>query len=374
MVAETIKNIGSKFLKSIISRPLKYILLFSASLFLSLYVNIKFLELTGLRYEDTGAFGILLILSLPFVLSSIIMYLMAIWLEDDYLKNNFGKLNVFGLVAVVMLLIVFDLIVNMNMGRNIFGVFQHTKTFADLNTSDGWAQRGQWGDVLSGHFSALAFIALALSIYIQGKTLKIQQEELDRQKEELKLQRNHDTFKTIMEMINSVELMIEKKGIKVGSVKLSSITEARSYLIKQKHHIAELMIACGNDITELESSSKAVRILARDLTTEQKEIVNIKIQKFVVANRTLAATFILNQIFRYFGNGENDKENAFRNMFFLNRSDMGKELAAKAEELAKKVESGGGDSPIDSVLAEFDDKDDTLKEIMAIADKYLGVK
>jgi len=337
-------------------------------------IVIQLLKFAALKYEDIGLFGFLLVLFLPFVLSSINMYLLALWLEDDYLKNNFGKINIFGLVFVLILLIIFDLIANMNMGKNIFGVFQHAKTFADLNTSDGWAQRGQWGDILSGHFSALAFIALALSIYIQGKTLKVQQEELDRQKEELRLQRNHDTFKTIMEMIGSVELAIEKKGVMVGADKLDGIGKINSYLRKNKKYIPEIIIACGNDIIELESSNKAIRTLSVDSSKEQKEVINIKMQKFVATNRMLASALVLNQVFRYFESNTDDKETIFTNIFFSRNSTFIKELMVKAEELAKKVELENSANPKDDVLMHFGTKDGISKEIMRIADKYSGVR
>lgn len=42
---------------------------------------------------------------------------------------------------------------------------------------DTWAVRGQIGDILAGHFSALAFVGIAYSIYLQNELNKQVQEE-----------------------------------------------------------------------------------------------------------------------------------------------------------------------------------------------------
>lgn len=373
-VTDKIKNIGLKILELVTMKPIKYALLLLATLFIAYEIILKFTEVTALKYDDIGFFGFLLIVVFPFVLASFMMYLVALWMKDDYLKNNFGKINIFGIVAVVMLLIIFDLIVNMTMDKNIFGVFQHTKTFADFNTSDGWTQRGQWGDMLSGHFSALAFIALALSIYIQNKTLKVQQEELDRQKEELKLQRNHDTFKTIMEMIGSIELKIGANVINFGGNKIKNINDVHSYLETNKRYSGTVLTYCGSDMTELESVSKAIEVLSKELTQKQKEIINIKIQKFVVVNRSTAMALIINQVFRYFECELDEKEKIFSDAFFINISDIGKELMLKAEYFAKKIELEGYENPKDEVVKYCRAKEGAAIEVLQIADKYLGIK
>lgn len=51
-----------------------------------------------------------------------------------------------------------------------------------------WAVRGQIGDILSGHFSALAFFAIAISIYFQSEANKKIQESIEKQDDSLNLQ------------------------------------------------------------------------------------------------------------------------------------------------------------------------------------------
>ena len=52
-------------------------------------------------------------------------------------------------------------------------------------TTDTWAIRGQIGDIMSGHFSALAFLAVALSILFQSEANKQMKESIDKQESSL---------------------------------------------------------------------------------------------------------------------------------------------------------------------------------------------
>lgn len=61
--------------------------------------------------------------------------------------------------------------------------------------NDRWAIRGQIGDIMSGHFSALAFLAVALSIILQQEankqmniSIEKQEESLNQQSEALEVQ------------------------------------------------------------------------------------------------------------------------------------------------------------------------------------------
>lgn len=56
--------------------------------------------------------------------------------------------------------------------------------------TDEWALRGQIGDIMSGHFSALAFLAVALSIIFQYEANKQMRESIEKQEEAIKLQAN----------------------------------------------------------------------------------------------------------------------------------------------------------------------------------------
>lgn len=49
--------------------------------------------------------------------------------------------------------------------------------------TDEWALRGQIGDIMSGHFSALAFLAVALSIIFQYEANKQMRKSIEKQEE-----------------------------------------------------------------------------------------------------------------------------------------------------------------------------------------------
>lgn len=53
---------------------------------------------------------------------------------------------------------------------------------------DSWAIRGQMGDILSGHFSALAFLAVAFSILLQNEANRKMQTSIEKQDKALEQQ------------------------------------------------------------------------------------------------------------------------------------------------------------------------------------------
>ena len=60
-----------------------------------------------------------------------------------------------------------------------------TNTTVATQVIDQWAIRGQIGDIMSGHFSALAFLAVALSIIYQSEANEQMRESIDKQEEAL---------------------------------------------------------------------------------------------------------------------------------------------------------------------------------------------
>lgn len=77
-------------------------------------------------------------------------------------KNKIAKWGATLLLFVSIIMILLDIYLNLNYNTNIT-LFK----FDGENSSNLWAIRGQWGDMLSGHFSILAFLALIYSIYLQ---------------------------------------------------------------------------------------------------------------------------------------------------------------------------------------------------------------
>lgn len=85
---------------------------------------------------------------------------------------------------------------------------------------DSWAIRGQIGDVLSGHFSALAFLAVAFSVIIQNEANKQTRESIKKQEERSfienmnnRLNRYYDILdKKILEVVEFQTGLIPKIG------------------------------------------------------------------------------------------------------------------------------------------------------------------
>ena len=65
-----------------------------------------------------------------------------------------------------------------------YPIFELTKQEIDT-----WAIRGQIGDILAGHFSALAFVGIAYSIYLQGIGNKQIQESIEKQETAIQMQK-----------------------------------------------------------------------------------------------------------------------------------------------------------------------------------------
>lgn len=105
----------------------------------------------------------------------------------NLLSYAFKKVSFINVVILLLLFAIFiDLILNIFFDRSIL-LF----SFIDLNESVS-AKRGQWGDVLSGHFSALAFIAVAYSIYLQRK--------------DIAQERAYENFKLSLEIMKDLEM------------------------------------------------------------------------------------------------------------------------------------------------------------------------
>ncbi|MDP2850494.1 MAG: hypothetical protein Q8O20_05410 [Sulfuricurvum sp.] len=100
-------------------------------------------------------------------------------------KSKIDYVLILFLLFIVIILL--DLILNLYTNSNIV----ISNIFPDLNATDGWEQRGQWGDMLSGHFAALAFLAVAYSIYMQQK--------------ESKIEKSLNSFKMILELVKNTK-------------------------------------------------------------------------------------------------------------------------------------------------------------------------
>lgn len=127
------------------------------------------------------------------------------------------------LIAIIVVAIIIAMVV---LGVNLYmtidnlqmsPIIQLSNTALTIET-DTWALRGQIGDILSGHFSALAFLAVALSIILQNQANKQMRESIDKQEKALEQQNKALS-------IQSKGLKAQIKELKTSRIESSKQTE-----------------------------------------------------------------------------------------------------------------------------------------------------
>lgn len=117
--------------------------------------------------------------------------------------------------------------------------------------TDKWALRGQIGDIMSGHFSALAFLAVALSIIFQYEANKQMRESIEKQETaiqqtkksiEQQTEANLEQAKSTLQQAQAIELQAksieqQNEALKVQSetlkAQIEELTESRKESEKQ---------------------------------------------------------------------------------------------------------------------------------------------
>ena len=132
---------------------------------------------------------------------------------------------------------------------------------------------------------------------------------------------------------------------------------------------------CIQHIAEIESVNYSIKILSENLTKEQIEIINLKMKKFLVANRFLSTILVLNHIFKYLDSETpEEKDNAFKSLNIGNNSsEMTDELMRQAKVII--VDFNSVYMPIKKAIAwKLDDwTTEEARQILHIADKYLAI-
>jgi len=123
-----------------------------------------------------------------------------------------------------------------------------------LDMAQQWAMRGQMGDILSGHFSALAFLAVALSVFLQNeanrqmklslvqqsKALEVQSESLKAQIEELQQSRKESERQTEEFFIANMNVKLDRYyAILDEKVKIINEDFLEKYKIGITHFLPE---------------------------------------------------------------------------------------------------------------------------------------
>lgn len=142
------------------------------------------------------------------------------------------------------------------------------------SVTDKWAIRGQIGDIMSGHFSALAFLAVALSIVYQIEANKQMRESIEKQENALKQ--------------NEISIQQTKKSIEQQT--LANLEQAKSTLQQAKAiELQAKSISQQNEALKLQSISLEAQIKelqeARVESSKQTEEffiqnMNIKLDRY----------------------------------------------------------------------------------------------
>lgn len=85
-----------------------------------------------------------------------------------------------------------------------------------------WAIRGQIGDIMSGHFSALAFCAIAFSIFFQSEANKKMQSSINKQDESLIQQ-----GKLILQQNDALEIQSKALNAQIEELKESRVENSK---------------------------------------------------------------------------------------------------------------------------------------------------
>lgn len=131
--------------------------------------------------------------------------------------------------------------------------------------TDEWALRGQIGDIMSGHFSALAFLAVALSIIFQYEANKQMRESIEKQEEainqtkksiEQQTEANLEQAKSTLQQAQAIELQAksieqQNKALKLQSETLKAqIEELKESREESKRQTEEFFIQNMNSKLE----------------------------------------------------------------------------------------------------------------------------
>jgi len=175
-------------------------------------------------------------------------------------SSNMKKFFSLDMIVFSFLIIVVLLDLGFTLYSNHTILFFTTAPFLDLNATQGWAERGQWGDMLSGHFSALAFLAVAYTVYLQ--------------KQDLKNRSNFDSFKMTLELIND----IKENSILLTSKTNTSLTSHLEKLLvsihkKENLETIDFYSKSKHDILLVESFIETLKMLKHDLSATQVNII-----------------------------------------------------------------------------------------------------
>ncbi len=114
---------------------------------------------------------------------------------------------------------------------------------------DTWAVRGQIGDILAGHFSALAFVGIAYSIYLQNESNKQAQEEFLISNMNIKLDRYYKILNENLEIVTE-QYLYDYLGM-IATISKFSKLSPNQYNQKNKDRIDKFEKITKNQATKI---------------------------------------------------------------------------------------------------------------------------
>ncbi len=148
--------------------------------------------------------------------------------------NGFYKLSIF---IILLNLILTILTPNMS----LFNLLAYDDIKFNVIDKDYWSIRGQIGDLLAGHFAALAFIGLMMTVSQMSKALKqqdeailIQKQEMDKQFKEMNKQSFENKFFQMLNLFNN--------NIQTLEVNINGTNYAKKNIFKPLREYFELMM------------------------------------------------------------------------------------------------------------------------------------
>ena len=157
--------------------------------------------------------------------------------------NGFYKLAIF-----VILLNLILTIFTPNM--SLFNLLAYDDIKFNITDKDYWSIRGQIGDLLSGHFAALAFIGLMMTVSQMSKALKQQDEAISIQKQEMDKQfkeMNKQSFENkFFQMLNLFNNNIQTLEVNING---ESYTKKNIFKPLKEHFESEIQFDYLSDVS-----------------------------------------------------------------------------------------------------------------------------
>ncbi len=104
--------------------------------------------------------------------------------------------------------------------------WSHSIIENNATVSDKWAIRGQIGDIMSGHFAALAFLGVALSIFLQVEGNKQMRESIEKQERAIKQQKVSIEKQTEANLDQAKSTLQQAEAIKLQATSIEQQNEA----------------------------------------------------------------------------------------------------------------------------------------------------